>query len=404
MSKLLLIDYKTIVKPNMVTLKKRIGLVPKTAHSIGIILKISTETYDKLSDIPKSKKLAYINTEQFVKNIISTYTFVYNRKRKICEIWKNYTPKSLKDIINAIFNEFPGDFGIWVGINISSSNFNNLVEKYVKLGFKNPYISSKSLLGYKFPGGVGLGMYRENRKSPIPRTNFVLNSVKYTLQQYTINMKKCSVKLQFTPQAVKTLKSYVYTGYSLDKNGKNTQKELGGTLFISDVNEKLVYKLSVDTESVVMGEEEEVNVWSTRYNFHSHPKDAYTRHSVKNGWPSVTDFLGFVDLGKDTIMHVVSSKEGLYIISYAKTWDGKTDIGFIEKNFDIDLDLNMEKPDFIKMINSIEYKDKGPIFEVQWIPWKKASKTVFTVYFDKTLENCLVTDEVYRDFTYFYKT
>ena len=65
--------------------------------------------------------------------------------------------------------------------------------------------------------------------------------------------------------------------------------------------------------SLISGIEEEVDAVLNRYNFHTHPREAYIRNNVVKGWPSAQDYLGFIDLDGNTIFHSVITLEGVYI-------------------------------------------------------------------------------------------
>ena len=159
----------------------------------------------------------------------------------------------------------------------------------------------------------------------------------------------------------------------------------------------MIFELSPDPKSVKIGDEEEVDaVWS-RYNFHTHPKKAYENHGVVRGWPSSQDFVGFLELDNETIFHTVVTLEGIYIISLSSEWKGKLkDINkkYISKHYDIDHESQITFDQYIDKINAKKYKG-SQLFDVIFLTWKKASET-FPVYFAKTKDKCLATEEVFK--------
>ena len=161
--------------------------------------------------------------------------------------------------------------------------------------------------------------------------------------------------------------------------------------------DKIIFELSPDPKSVKSGDTEEVDaVWS-RYNFHTHPKKAYENHGVVRGWPSSQDFVGFLSLENQTIFHTVVTLEGIYVISLSPEWKGKlNDINkkYIRKHYDIDHLTNITFDQYINDINAKKYKGQQ-LFEVKFLDWNKATD-IFPVYFSKTKNKCLATEEMFK--------
>ena len=158
-------------------------------------------------------------------------------------------------------------------------------------------------MGYTFID-IGIGMYKKNVKSKIDNIS-IKNEIEYVIKQYKSNNNKCGLFFQFTPEAIKQFKTLSSRGITTNKDGTTTQKEIGGNLVVSkimNIEGRIVYIMDIDNDSLNTGVEEEVELESTRFNFHSHPKEAYKRHGVHNGWPSYHDFIGFLELD-DTIFH-----------------------------------------------------------------------------------------------------
>jgi hypothetical protein len=138
----------------------------------------------------------------------------------------------------------------------------------------------------------------------------------------TSNVKDCRSKANmcnsigsFTPESLKILHSFV----PLNDNNKN---EVAGPIELLDSGKKhkyhhtTIYKIVVDKTKVQGGNDKEVDAIATKYNFHSHPEAAYVAHDCELGWPSRDDYVTFLDgfFKSDTTFHVITTKEGLYIL------------------------------------------------------------------------------------------
>jgi hypothetical protein len=196
-------------------------------------------------------------------------------------------------------------------------------------------------------------------------------------------------------------------GITMNKNGKKSQKELTGELYVKEVvkdTNGFVYIIDINKNSITSGEEENVNVSPTRYNFHSHPHEAYVRHSVDKAWPSQTDYLGYHKLGQNTIFHCVATLEGVYILSFGAYWGSHLkDVSrsFIGKHYDIDHKEKYTPEEYVEKINSIMYKGK-PIYELRYFPWEKAG-SVFEAYFPQINSSCLMSQKIVENYNKVYK-
>ena len=141
------------------------------------------------------------------------------------------------------------------------------------------------------------------------------------------NKSYCTLKARLSNSAIQYLRNICKRGFTWNKDGKISQKELAGKLVLSKITSDLVSELDVDKESIVSGGEEEVELVDGLYNFHSHPQEAYERNNVQLGWPSAHDYLGFIKSSVlyDTILHIVSCVEGFYVISLNDYWTNNKD-------------------------------------------------------------------------------
>jgi hypothetical protein len=400
----LLIDFNKIVKPNnMRNLENRIIPIPETSFSIGLILVISKKQYNILNKLPKGDiRVKYINSTDFV-NSISDYSYIiYDKKKKVCEIIgaKSFMiPKVLETTLLNI----PNDVTLCVGIDLDNTK---LIQEYIDSGFHAPYISNRSPMGVNFFKN-GLCLIREN--------NIVndksANEVKYVLKQNVEKKDVCTLKVQLSDWSIKYLRNISMMGSTINRNGIITQKEVAGRFVIKKVTDDLVHYLDVDKQSIIHGEEEGVKVAKGLYNFHSHPVEAYERNNVKFAWPSAQDYLGFLSASQeyDTILHIVASIEGFYIISLHSDWIrnkekiNKKMIDFILTTYSKVYTPKVYTPEvYIKHINSIHYAEYS-VFFVQYFNWHNAN-TSFTVSYHKTGTNCFSNHSTLESSRSFIKT
>lgn len=385
----LLFDARKLQEHNITKLLARTGKLPKTPDRLGIVFILSSSIVNELTNMSNPKqKISFINSNRFISDIKDIYFVFYNQRKKLIE-FRGYTDY-LDDILHAVIVYAPRDVTIWTGLIPSRDS-----ELYLEKGFNSPYITDKSPLGYKFPQ-QGLAFYKKN----IPLDKVDLVSSKNILEYIESQRpgEQCVVYAKFTPDAISYLHRLNKPAVTI-KNKKIHEKELSGALQVSkvsNVNGKIVFELSGNPETVQSGVEEEVDaVWS-RYNFHTHPKKAYVNHGVKNGWPSSQDYLGFIQLKNHTIFHTVVTLEGIYVISFNSEWNGKInkiDHKYVLKHYDVDHKENLTYEQYVDLINNKKYKGGNPLFVVKYIPWDGNTSEIFPVFYFKTGNNCLATDD-----------
>jgi hypothetical protein len=393
----ILIDYTKIVSKDQ-KLQFVISPPPSPARgfSPGLIVLVENEVLDTLSELkPGQERLDYINTDEFMQGISDHYYIMYNEKREICIIGsdcESYLPK----ILLALFSGLPPETLIWVGIDLSQKDFTNVLDTFVSNGFNSPYVTTLSPMYGDIPASAALT--RQNIPSDPDTSAATVNKVLYSIQQYKDDGRSCYLFAKLSPRAIGFLKEASKIGITVGKDGKKSQKELTGELYVKDVLQetgKFTYVIDIDKSSVESGQEENVDVSATRYNFHSHPHEAYVRHSVDNAWPSVTDYLGYHKLGNSTIFHCVATLEGLYVMSFSPHWGSnlkKVNRKFIDKNFEIDHKEPYTPDQYVDKINAILYKGY-PIFDLKYFPWEKAD-SVFKVFYAQTGSSCLPCEQI----------
>jgi hypothetical protein len=271
-------------------------------------------------------------------------------------------------------------------------------DSFIKAGFSDPYVSEKSPLG-KNVDGSGVSFLKYNHHRTTYEKNSVIQKIEYVQKSKFPNF--CKMYAQFAKSAISNLKKMVPNNGKFNLvQVKHPNNELTGSFVVKrvkQINNKTVFKLDIDFSSIESGKEEEVDaVWS-RFNFHTHPKKAYTINKVKKGWPSSQDYVGFLDLKNSTIFHTVITLEGIYIISMSSEFRGdKKDIdrNFVLKHCNIDHKSSFSYETYIKKINSVVYKNKK-LFYVRFLKWENISD-IFEVYYSKTDNMCLSTDTIFN--------
>jgi hypothetical protein len=187
----------------------------------------------------------------------------------------------------------------------------------------------------------------------IKKTNYISKNTRIGIREDLRLNKKCCKKLE----------DMVYTGYNLDK-GSLSQKEQGGSLIMDKNNELVIGE-------VTNGENEEVIIQPTPYSFHTHPRDAYRNHKVKNAWPSLSDLAGFLRLNKyGGQAHFVATIEGLYCISGVYSVPKDTVKPFLENIYKTALTPSS----FVSEINAI-----SKLITLDFKPWSLTPKKSYKI-------------------------
>jgi hypothetical protein len=323
----------------------------------------------------------------------SHYYVLYNTKTKVCQIGIACSNEHIGDVVRVLNSSFPPDFWLWVTVPLTQGSFISCLQNFVDKGFGNPYVTDRTPFGQKLPHSVAL-VCRNTTGVRVEAQRTILN-VMYILQQYKTS--GCSLYARFNAPALRYLRQTSGRGHTQNGNGETSQKELGGTLHVVKTVKQggqIVFIIGLDESTVRPGDEEEVHISPTRYNFHSHPKEAYVRHGVNKAWPSLTDYLGYLKLGNATIFHCVATIEGLYIMSFGKYWVdhlNKVSKSFIEDHYDIDHKRKMTPFQYIVYVNRIKYKGH-PIFMTKFLPWNMA-RTIFSVSYKKKGMTCFPTEQ-----------
>jgi len=392
----LLIDFNNIINSKKHSfLLDKIEESPKTKFQLGLILIIPQKQLDILDDIKiGDDKVNYLNTPDFVDSIQESTFIIINK-----DISEIVYPKAdfITLIIKTIENNFPNILKICVSIPIKNTE---IIEKYAKNSFGNPYICKKSITKKEHKTKtICLVRDKNVNKNYTSDINYVLKQNK--------NVDYCMLSAKLSEKTIKYMKNLCNIGFTQNKDGKISQKEIAGGMYAKKIDDNLVHTIEIDNSSVIHGEEFGVDIVVGLYNFHSHPRNAYKEYNVKLGWPSAQDYIGFLiaSLEDDTIFHMVATLEGIYIISLSKEWSikkqelNKKVVKIIENNYNFCYKDGDTIEWYLNKINNVIYK-QNPLFSVQYLSWKNSSN-IFKLPYPKTGDNCFScrkTKEIYGKF------
>lgn len=372
------------------------------------------------------------------------HTLMYNQKKSLCVF--PCILEYLDDIIAVFTSSFPSKTVLWTFLPLDENLAEN-IRKIAEFSFDYPYITNMCPTGKNIDTGLAFArtIYKKHERkntehdvistfSPLQQQEFVLHKCLYILEEYEKDDLSCSLYAQISKSTVEFLRAAsehgVYkrktsvdpkieglshdpknaglshdpknVGLSHDKTNDDAHKEVTGELCVTKIRkgEKMgtfVYVIGLKEKSVEIGNHEDVDVSQTRYNFHTHPKSAYIKHSVEKAWPSLTDYLGFLKLGNNTIFHCVAALEGLYVLSFSAYWGNhlkNVDKEFIKRNYKLNHRLPYTPEEYANMMNKLYPKKEiqHPIFEVQFFRWENASN-VFRVYYSRNGKTCISTEE-----------
>lgn len=398
------IDFNNIIVPNdLDLLKNRVKPVPRTSLKLGLALKVPLGVLEKLQKISIGKaRVTYIDTPEFVKSITGYAYMSYDPKKGVCEILRT-SGISIREISVEAMGVFPNDALLWVGVPLSDTN---RIQELVSAGFGYPHISKLRPSRIPF-NDYNLCMVKHNDNQL--RRSTTMEAVNYVLAELEEKSEVCQMKACLTSEAVRYLRDLQKIGLSLNFDGSITQKEVAGNLKCDKVDEDLVHHLDIDYSSLLIGQEMGVPIAPGMYNFHSHPKRAYETAGVKFGWPSPQDYVGFLMafLEDGTILHLVTSIEGVYILSMSKYCiENKSKLPrglgtFILENYDLCGALNKTPYQYVRDINAVRYQGSS-LFIVQYLPWYWALQS-FRVAYKGDESNCFTSDETLKYYDRLYK-
>ena len=370
---ILTIDIDAVVAPRLDMMRPITEHIPDILNHSGIALIVPIHIIKSLKSLPRGlNRLLFINTHEFLSLIQDFCLFNYS-DNLIKVFFTDSNIQYLSMYFHALLT-IPSNPVIVTSINPSDIH-TPLFKALLIEGISSVYMCHST----------EMCLYRDNNTPfehfiDMDRVNYVINSTQ---------QNSCNLTMKFDKATAKFLKTLSKTGHTLDKNGKLTQKEIGGSLRL--LKDTIILK----AESVTTGDKEGIDIDHDIYNFHSHPEEAYINHSTHIGWPSCQDYLGFLGsvININAIMHVVATIEGVYIMSLAKEWTTvtkshlKKQTKYIRKNYNIAYKQAKTPAEYIDIIHSIPQR----IFIITFLTWKDAiAGKRFKVDFSKTDNNCVL--------------
>lgn len=403
---LLTIDVNNIVVPNKLnSFKELIQPIPTTSDKLGLYVRVPTSTIDVLNGKSKgSDRVMYLNSTEFVSSITGYAYVCYNDDKGVCEIIR-ISGLTVKEVVVHTVGVFPNDALVWIGIPIQD-DMSAKVKILCSQGFEDPHISKKKPSGEPLQNYTLCMLKRNDNRI---QNSSALGRVKYVLSEFHRSSGICEMEIVLTSDAIRYLRDLQKIGMTVNGDGTVSQKEMAGNLVCKSVDKDLVHHLDINYDSIIIGSEMGVPISPGLYNFHSHPREAYSRAKVKYGWPSAQDYIGFF-MGfteDDTILHLVTSLEGVYFLSMSEySLENKeklsTDIiPFIRENYNLCNSINNTPVQYTREINNILYEDNR-LFIVQYVPWYHADDQI-TVSYKSSDSNCFTSDTLASEYQDLYK-
>lgn len=182
--------------------------------------------------------------------------------------------------------------------------------------------------------------------------------------------------------------------YRFFKSLLNEKNEKAGELTYNYDDTHNVYKLDVvekNKNQQNKGILDKVTPVIGDITYHTHPNIAYEKHKTPFGWPSTIDYVILLEQFTHMKLHIVVSKEGLWVICFHKDWiqyrnsdecNVKDVTKFIKRKWD-DINLNIPRwclncsvkktfEEYKNQINNIHYvknNKKIKIFKIYLKQW-----------------------------------
>lgn len=321
---------------------------------------------------------------------------------------------------------------LWLGIKLDNPNFNKILHLYTSFGFSSPIITRVDPWSTVYPFYM-LSLDKLINKY-IPKDSDIhdVYNKGIEMKMQLVSLLKnpnyvSSMTFKFDKSAILNLRLFPY----IDPKGispiqmKDLQREYSGSFLIYSTqllaDNSIVYTLSnksnIDKTGIdfLIGERERVALNPDSYTFHTHPIAVYVNNKVLIGSPSGPDYLVTINyiLNNDTRFHIVSSIEGIYIMSlkpeeviklgepgqrerlveYVKSnadhITHNLDFPFDRRRFDWNSSNTLDEDAVMKCVETyLKWIDPlGPL-KIQFIPWKELTKDkTIKIYYPTTYLN-----------------
>jgi hypothetical protein len=315
---------------------------------------------------------------------IDTHNYLLFTKDKNPVIYWIQTQNNNK--MHELLDKVSGDHkNITINIPLNNKYSSKNLKTFLNYGFNNPEIK------FKIKNYATVDPYVELKYLPNSKKMSVAKLQKH-IENFTHAPKSiCYGNAQLTKKCVTSLKKLI-----------KLKNEKSGILELKPVNAEdsgLIYEINVKSTNI--GNGTEADIVNSKYNFHSHPQEAYIIFNCDLGWPSMDDFSTFLSsfIYFHTCLHIVSTVEGLYILSlnpetmkmllknpermekmqtHIEKYYGISKINYNKDDGIVIRNHKIHSPeDFITYCNNTQFKDtKSPLFTIKFLDWKTARNVI----------------------------
>jgi hypothetical protein len=296
-------------------------------------------------------------------------------------------------------------------------DFKQNVKRACRHGFRHPLMSTKLInqtMKTKTPYLFLYHKYNDEYGKQVDQEKYeqFKKQVKFCLKTYQQHQKNhmCSIHITISEDAINYLHDYSKT-YRFTTDKGHEQREISGRFLLYETV-KNMFHVTVDKESVNLGEKEETSSSDTLASFHTHPLDAYHRYKVCMAWPSVDDYSVFLGIYANGygMFHILGTVEGMYIITISSRLakEGrekiKKNLAYYDKQIreyyhvnyptcSIHEDNETNEEVWLKKIKRyLGIMNAKKYFNVQFVLWKDANRPIQIDYKDIE-QNCMISDE-----------
>ena len=359
------------MKTGLILDEKNIQLEKKQQGNI-IFLVIDNELFNELEqkNIGEERK-KFISSNYFLKKIIYYLHMNFDENQNVIVL--NSCEEKFMELLFKTLHLF---FEDKITIITPYNNDDSLIQK----GFESPIFCEKNTICLR-------------RKNTLIE-NIDVKGVKYEIEYLKSqnNNNYCSITLCLDKSTIEFLKYISRAGVTHTEKGRS-QKEFFGHFNITKTELKdggIIHTLTLDKKTLVSGTDDEITGTPSLYNFHSHPYQAYLKYKTKYGVPSISDYIAVYTLTtqQNTIVHFVSSLEGLYVLSLNPEsqlleLEHSHVVDFIKENFIYKDEIEILE-DYVKFIN-----DFG-LFKLNLLEWEKVYGHNIKLKFNKVGKNCFI--------------
>lgn len=290
-------------------------------------------------------------------------------------------------------------------VNLDIKDLNQKSEEIFQDGFKYPIITTK-IGSYIFdsPKLVFTWNKDNNQESILAQKKMLTMTLKNVIRSLKVNQSKCNIKIKLTKHAIEYL--YQYTKHILfEFKNKKEQREISGSFKITKYTSEYI---ELDINQMNVGEIESASYINEFGTFHTHPYEAYKKYNVCIAWPSADDYISFLYMYGSCCcgFHIVSTLEGLYIISLKKYIPPEK----IIKNFkkikdnieyhhgvdypetDNQCDIEKNKIKYQTIYQYVKRINRKGKFNLVFVKWKDCEK-VISLKYAPIKNNCFITTE-----------